>query len=1004
MIRSSLKKDLLFHLYIFNRMSFQIAPNTPIYKCFVLMAVFFFSCREDKKPDSFLLHPDFEIELVASEPLIFDPVDLEFDENGDAYVLQMPGYPKGIDESSIVKLIDQDEDGIYDQKIIYAENLAQASSIMPYKKGFLVAAPPDLLYLLDTDGDGKADQRQVLMSGYSDGNLQHNFNGLTYGLDHWIYLANGGNGGTAHWTEMPDSVLRIGGSDFRIKPDKLLFEITGRSSGGFELAMDEWGHIFGTHNLHHISTLVFPDLYIDGLNLTPRHTLLNISDHEENGLARVYPIGEQETRVNHPEQSGYFSGACGITYYGGGVFSGEFAGNIFVNDVVLNLVHRDVVQPEGVSHSAARGRPGTDFLASSDRSFRPVNSAVGPDGALYIVDMYRAVIEHPEWIPDELEVKMDLDAGKDKGRIYRITEKGRSLFTWQKPVDLEATVNLLTHPNQWQRLTAQRLIAENRDVGLRDRLLEEFNRSKDARTRIHILYNLRELEADLQGLLLTCLNDPVPQVRQHGLRLSESYLPGNPDLLKKVLNMTVDKDPGVQMQTALTLSTLDSTFSSVVIEAIRPMVKAEINNPYMRMAWMAACKYDPLRFARILNDEGVLSMEGATALVEMLATRLAQVGTTKGQQDLVLTFSGRDPHHTNLVAASLHSLSIAGLRLNSEQQSSGWAKFLNRLESERDLPVIRASWKLRNSLGLPPPVSSESIVSLALSNIRKSGVTEAQVVESLHLLAYAEADTVISEILTYVDARRPIKIQQAALDVLLGYNDVKVVARLVENWSGLSPSLRKRVTDALIYNADNHEILFASLENGDLNMSEFNFNLERRRRLLNSRDEKTRNRAATLFSDAGVVQRKDAIDKMRPALSIVGNTVAGKNIFEIQCATCHRFGNMGQNVGPDLSEISRKSKETLLHDILDPNAASDPEFINHIVDMNDGQVYSGIVEDETDDAIFIKMMGGAEITLAKNQIKNLQSTGLSLMPEGLEGNINVSEMADLLAFLQQSNL
>ncbi len=984
-------------------MSVQIAPDKPILKWLMFITIIFFSCKEDKKPDSFLLHPDFEIELVASEPLIFDPVDLEFDEYGDAYVLQMPGYPKGVDESSIVKLIDLDADGIYEEKVIYAENLAQASSIMPYKKGFLVAAPPDLLYLLDTDGDGIADQRHVLMSGYSDGNLQHNFNGLTYGLDHWIYLANGGNGGSAHWPEISDSVLRIGGSDFRIQPDKLLFEITGRSSGGFELAMDEWGHFFGTHNLHHISTIVFPDPYIVGLNLTPRHTLLNISDHEENGLARVYPIGEQETRVNHPEQSGYFSGACGITYYGGGVFSGEFAGNIFVNDVVLNLVHRDVVQTKGVSHSASRGRTGTDFLASGDRSFRPVNSAVGPDGALYIVDMYRAVIEHPEWIPDELEVKMDLDAGKDKGRIYRITQKGRSLLTWQRPEDAEAMVNLLTHPNQWQRMTAHRLIAENRDMGLRDRLIQEFDRSKDSRTRIHILYSLRELEVDLQALLLPCLIDPVPQVRQHGLRLSEMYLAGNPDLMEIVLSMTVDKDPAVQMQSALTLSTLDSTFSSVVIEALRPMVKTRIEDPYMRMAWMAAAKYDPLRFARILNEEGVLSMEGVIPLVEMLASRLAQTGTTKEQQDLIGIFRGRDPHHAKLVASLLHSLSIAGLGSNSEERLS-WAQFLNQLESERDLQVIGAAWKLRNSLGLPPPVSSESIVSLALSNIRKSDVTEAQVVESLHLLAYAEADTVISEILTYVDARRPIKIQQAALDVLLGYNDVKVVARLVENWSGLSPSLRKRVTDALIYNADNHEILFASLENGDLNMSEFNFDLERRRRLLNSKDEKTRNRAATLFSDAGVVQRKDAIDKMRPALSMVGNTVAGKKIYEIQCATCHRFGNMGQNVGPDLSEISRKSKETLLHDILDPNAASDPEFINHIVDMNDGQVYSGIVEDETDDAIFIKMMGGAEITLAKSQIKNLQSTGLSLMPEGLEGNITVSEMADLLAFLQQPNL
>jgi putative membrane-bound dehydrogenase-like protein len=959
------------------------------------------ACQSEEKGSSFLLHPEFDVELVASEPLIFDPVDLEFDDHGDAYVLQMPGYPKGIDQSSIVKLLDQDQDGIYDEKVVFAENLAQASSLLPWREGFLVAAPPDLLYLRDTDGDGKADERQVLMSGYTTGNLQHNFNGLVYGLDHWIYVANGGNGGSTFWPDSPDSLLRIGGSDFRIKPEKRLFQLTGRSSGGFELAMDDWGRIFGTHNLHHINTIVFPHGYIDGLNLKPTHTLLNISDHEENGLARVYPIGEQETRVNHPEQSGYFSGACGITYYGGGAFSSAFNRNIFVNDVVLNLVHRDVLQPDGVTIKASRGRQGVDFMASSDRSFRPVNVAVGPDGALYIVDMYRTVIEHPEWIPDEIEVDLDLDAGKEQGRIYRITQKNHPLFTWQRPADVTGLITLLSHPNQWQRITAQRLIVEENDEEARDLLLKTYEQTNDALTRVHILYTLRELGVDLENLLMSCLEGPEPLARQQGLRLTEPYLSNHTAFREKVLSMTRDVDPGVQMQATLTLSTLGADLSDRVIEAIRPVVSAHYADPYVRMACVAAAKHDPLKLARIMVEEDLLAADGTLALAGMLAARVAQTGTSRDQQALLHIFNGPEPEKIAAVAAVLESLSTSGLDPD-QTEKTGWTRFLNQLESTGRLPIISAAWRLRRSLNLPPPKSSESVVTEALTNIQDESMSEAEIIESARLLAYAKSKPVIDALFQLVDARKPTKIQQVALDVLQGFDDPEITAALVDKWSTLSPTIRKRVSDMLIYNPQNHELLFSSFESGRLNLSEFNFDLERRRRLLKSKDEKTRLRAEKLFSDAGVVQRKDAIEQMRPALMAKGNPRAGRKVFDEQCGTCHRFGKIGQDVGPDLTEISRKSKETLLHDILDPNAGADPEYINHIVDMSDGQVYSGIIEDETDDAISLRMMGGSRISVAKNQIKELSSTGLSLMPEGLEGAMTVDQMADLLAFLQQN--
>jgi putative membrane-bound dehydrogenase-like protein len=292
---------------------------------------------------------------------------------------------------------------------------------MLYEEGVLVAAPPYLLWLNDTDHDEKADKIDTLMGGFATGNLQHNYNSLTLGLDGWIYAANGGNDGSPYWWGDSANALPLRNQDFRFNLKTQEMERFGESSGGFGLAMDAFGRFFETHNTQHISHLVFANRYLKDRPILTDHTLENISDHEENGLARIYPIGEQEERVNHPEQSGYFSGSCGITFYEGGALGPEFENTVWVADVVLNLLHADRLEPNGASFQAKRVLEKQDVLASVDRAFRPVNMTVGPDGAMYVLDMHRKVIEHPEWIPDEMEKAMDLNAGKTEGRIYKIS-------------------------------------------------------------------------------------------------------------------------------------------------------------------------------------------------------------------------------------------------------------------------------------------------------------------------------------------------------------------------------------------------------------------------------------------------------------------------------------------------------------------------------------------------------------------------------------------------------
>ncbi|MEL6924077.1 MAG: PVC-type heme-binding CxxCH protein, partial [Bacteroidota bacterium] len=215
---------------------------------FVLVSIMLSQCTAPEvQPSAFEIHPAFQIELAAAEPLVIDPVDMEFDENGQAYVLEMPGYPLRDEESRIVQLTDQDNDGRFDQRKVFATDLRFATSLLPYDGGVLVAAPPDLLFLKDTDKDGVADQRETLMSGFADDNLQHNFNGLTYGIDNWIYAANGGNGGRPYFIGKEEKKISIRGVDFRFNLKTKVIEIVGASSGGFEIAMDNYGRLFETH-------------------------------------------------------------------------------------------------------------------------------------------------------------------------------------------------------------------------------------------------------------------------------------------------------------------------------------------------------------------------------------------------------------------------------------------------------------------------------------------------------------------------------------------------------------------------------------------------------------------------------------------------------------------------------------------------------------------------------------------------------------------------------------
>ena len=417
----------------------------------LFLLLFSFSCTgrypgplsPEKALESFELREGFKIELFAAEPYIHDPVTMEFDEQGNAYVVEMPDYPfkpeAGKAKGRIVQLRDTNGDGRADQSVVFADSLMEATSILPWKGGLIVTTAPDILYLKDTNGDGQGRHTGSPFFRIFDRNSEAQITSLSFGVDNWIYAANNGQAGEVSSPKDPNaSPLTMSGADFRFRLDRNQFERT-TGAGQFGQTLDDWGNRFITQNTLHIQHTVIPWRYWHRHPHLPSPVaVVNISDHDlvmyqktpppywraERTKRRNQEFKEHNLdRVEYAED--HFTGASGGTIYTGDVFPKEYYGTVFTGDVAGNLVHRDILSPLDNSPTFVAKRDDAEknreFLASTDSWFRPANFSQGPDGYLYLIDFYRQHIETPVSIPDDLKADMDFLNGSEYGRIYRIS-------------------------------------------------------------------------------------------------------------------------------------------------------------------------------------------------------------------------------------------------------------------------------------------------------------------------------------------------------------------------------------------------------------------------------------------------------------------------------------------------------------------------------------------------------------------------------------------------------
>ena len=474
------------------------------------------------------VRPGLRVELVASEPLIRDPVAFDWDVKGRLWVVEMGGYPNGAAGGSgkgvgrIRVLTDTNQDGRFDRATTFLDGIRFPNGIQLWRKGVLVTAAPEIFYAEDSNGDGKADVRKTLYKGFVEGNQQHRVNGLRWGLDNWLYVANGDSGGKVAAIEALSkaagplaAAVSISGRDLRIRPDEGKIEPqSGQTQFGRN--RDDWGNWFGCNNSNPMWQYVLADHYLRG---NP-HAVVRNTRHTvplRPGAAPVYPISRTLPRYNDFRGVNRFTSACSTTIYRDRLLGSIFYGDAFTSEPVHNLISRLQLTPSAATFSGRRAsdESNSEFLASRDNWFRPTMIRTGPDGALWIADMYRAVIEHPKWIPGDWQKRLDLRAGHKLGRIYRVVaedavaccqpgEKKKAArqsadqlrcFFKTAQVTSRELVGRLASPNGWWRDTAQRMLVHRQDKSVVTALQSMAGKHASPLARLHALCTFAGLKA-----------------------------------------------------------------------------------------------------------------------------------------------------------------------------------------------------------------------------------------------------------------------------------------------------------------------------------------------------------------------------------------------------------------------------------------------------------------------------------------------------------------------------
>lgn len=933
--------------------------------------------------DCLQIEPGYEVRLIAQEPLVQDPVAITFDDHGRMYVVEYGDYPVGPPEgedplSRIVLLEDTNNDGRLDRRTVFADGLNFAHSLMAYNGGLLVGAHSEILFLKDTNGDQVADVRDVIFDGFTPAHPQMQIGCPRWGLNNWIYLTYGP--GKVAAPGNPDQRVSLPRKDFRFDPQTLQFE-ADTGLGQYGNTIDRWGHRFFCTNRSPILTTLLPSAVLQR-NPFAVIPAVEYSVGKAGGETRVYPLVAMKS--NYLSHAGTHTAACGVTAYTGDLTAPELHSSVFVCEPIGHLVTRSIVDVEGTRLQARRARPQADFLASTDTWFRPVSLSNGPDGALYLADMYRLWVEHPKFLPPDIAERIDWRAGEDRGRIYRIVPKGATTRPFEPPTTPAQQVGLLRDPNGWRRYLGQRLLVEAQQASAAPALHDLLTVSNQPATRLHALWTLDGLHRLTADDLIPLFQDPHPVLRRDAVRLSASHLDQDA-VFAAACRCADDTDARVRLELAVALGSSDRPQAT---ETLISLALQDGQDPWFLKGLLTSVRKRSAAVIRGLVSDSTFHAAGSPSRVDLIKQLASVTGargdTTELQQLLQLLTSDEPAGHWWRTAA----VSGLGAGLARHRGSLGRTSLTRLLTTPPDdLADVAARLALLLKQHQQRPLDVEQPVADRVA-----------AVELLTYQSFADSSPVLDALLA---GDQPVALQSAAIRALSSKGDAATPI-IIERWPEIGPSVRSLALGALMRRPASVRLALAAMADGRMNASALS--VDQRVLLLKHTDDEIRKAAEELFGGAVSTNRKQVIEQYQPALTMQGSVVAGAKVFRRVCSRCHRIDGEGHNVGPDITDVRNRSHSAILFDVLDPNAKVEPRFTAYTVVTTDGRTFSGLMTADSAEAVTLTMPEGRQQTIGRSEIDEIRASDVSLMPEGVEKDISVQDMAHLLEFLKNRPL
>jgi putative heme-binding domain-containing protein len=955
----------------------------------------------------FHLPPGFTIELVAAEPDIIKPINMNFDDRGRLWVTQSVEYPFSAPSDrkarDTVKVLGHwQADGRAASITTFADGLNIPIGVLPVAKGAIVYSIPNVYRMLDIDGDGRADRRELLYGSIGYVDTHGMTSAFTWGFDGWVYACHGFANHSTLKARDGSVIQLISGNTYRMKPDGSHVEqFTHGQVNPFGLTFDPLGNLWSADcHTQPVMMLLRGGYYHsfgkphDGLGFAPE-----VCDHDHGSTA-----------------------ISGIVYYAADQFPPEFHDNLFVGNVVTNRINRDRLERHG---STLKAIEQPDFLRCDDPWFRPVDLKLGPDGAMYVADFYNRIIGHYE-VP-----LMHPGRDHERGRIWRIVYRGEGRKATPARSDWEAAtvaelVEDLSHPNLVVRMKATNQLVERGSQDVIESAGRTLSESKNAHARRHALWVLERLQSLDDSRLIAAAQDADNGVRAHAMRALAERRELSSAAYKLARSGLQDADPFVQRAAA------DALGQHAAIENLRPLLHLLEDVPQedtqllhtVRMALRNQLRSDgtwqpalasaawSARDLRAFADValGVPNAEAAGFLLRQLQLEqietarlldsvhhVARYGREAAVQSVLSFARGHHPedvrHQAALFRALLQGTQERGGKLPAEART--WAEPLAaQLLSSAEVASVMVGIDLAGSLqvkALQQPLAALAVNKALAEKERRAALDALVAIDAKGQAAF------LGRMLE--DAAEAMPLRERAAEMLVGVNQPEASGELVKTLAVAPAQLQSVIAYALVTTQPGAERLLDAVTAGKASAR-----LLKDRRVEVRLDRYASLRARVAGLTQGLPSADERLQKLlqqrRQAFAKARiDTALGAKVFEKSCAICHQLGGRGAKVGPQLDGIGIRGLDRLLEDIIDPNRNVDQAFRSTLLTLKNGQYVSGLVLREEGEVVVVADAQGKDVRVPKSTIDERTVSQISPMPANLVDQIPEADFYNLLAYL-----